>query len=67
MLDTLFMFLTHVRSKVAFICFIILIGIGICVQAFFKVDSGEEWILSHYLVENVEVKREFVNGLDIFQ
>ena len=66
-LNTLLVLLAHVGCKVAFVGLIVLVHIRIRVQAFFKVDSREERVLRDYLIQDVEVERQLVNGLDILE
>ena len=55
-LDALLVLLAHVRRKISLVSLVILIHVGVSLQALLKVDSREKWVSRHHFVEDVEVE-----------
>lgn len=66
-LDALVVLLAQIWFELSLVVFVVLIQVEVSLQAFLEVDGGEQRVIVHNLVENVEVEGKLVNGLNTLE
>ena len=61
MLDTLVVYLAQIRFELTLIILVVLVEIEISLQALLEVDRGEQRVVVHNFIEDVEVEGQLVD------
>ena len=65
--NSLLVLLAHIGSEIALICLVVMIKVWIRLQTLLKVHPGQQRILSHHFVQNVEIEGELVYTLAMLE